>query len=220
MYCTAGEPHGCTRRQQRSASISPEASPPADALIDRRGPPARGLRRLAASDSSQRPGSRRTADGAHRKLRRAAASPAASARRALRAQRAARSRQAGRRPQSRHAAKLVGASRQLRRAEAELGGEIGAVIGPPGSGPGGKPSAASTPARPGRRARCRSRCRLAAGRRRPIRVSAQLRPKRCAAPLTLSDNEAAAALFADLERTHGGIGGASAAVGEVLREAG
>lgn len=38
--------------------------------------------------------------------------------------------------------------------------------------------------------------------------------------LTLSDNEAAAALFGDLERSHGGIAGASAAVGEVLREAG
>jgi hypothetical protein len=37
--------------------------------------------------------------------------------------------------------------------------------------------------------------------------------------LTLSDNEAAAALFADLERTHEGIAGASAAVGEILREA-
>jgi hypothetical protein len=38
--------------------------------------------------------------------------------------------------------------------------------------------------------------------------------------LTLSDNEAAAALFADLERKHGGLAGASVAVGEVLREAG
>lgn len=38
--------------------------------------------------------------------------------------------------------------------------------------------------------------------------------------LTLSDNEAAAALFADLEREHGGLAGASAAVGEILREAG
>jgi hypothetical protein len=38
--------------------------------------------------------------------------------------------------------------------------------------------------------------------------------------LTLSDNEAAAALFAYLEREHGGLADASAAVGEVLREAG
>lgn len=38
--------------------------------------------------------------------------------------------------------------------------------------------------------------------------------------LTLSDNEAAAALFGGLERAHGGLAGASAAVTEVLREAG
>lgn len=38
--------------------------------------------------------------------------------------------------------------------------------------------------------------------------------------LTLSDNEAAAALFADLEQSHGGVIGASAAVEEVLAEAG
>lgn len=38
--------------------------------------------------------------------------------------------------------------------------------------------------------------------------------------LTLSDNEAALALFADLERTYGGPDGAAAAVDEVLREAG
>jgi hypothetical protein len=38
--------------------------------------------------------------------------------------------------------------------------------------------------------------------------------------LTLSDNDAAAALFADLERKHGGLAEASVAVGEVLREAG
>ena len=38
--------------------------------------------------------------------------------------------------------------------------------------------------------------------------------------ITLSDNAAAAALFAELEATHGGLDGASAAVTEVLREAG
>ncbi|MBN8866416.1 MAG: hypothetical protein J0H98_02580 [Solirubrobacterales bacterium] len=38
--------------------------------------------------------------------------------------------------------------------------------------------------------------------------------------ITLSDNDAAAALFADLEAEHGGLGGASEAVGEVLRQAG
>ncbi len=38
--------------------------------------------------------------------------------------------------------------------------------------------------------------------------------------ITLSDNDAAAALFGDLEREHGGLAPASEAVGEVLRRAG
>lgn len=38
--------------------------------------------------------------------------------------------------------------------------------------------------------------------------------------ITISDNDAAAALFADLEKNHGGLEGASAAVGEMLGEAG
>lgn len=38
--------------------------------------------------------------------------------------------------------------------------------------------------------------------------------------ITLSDNDAAAELFADLERWHGGLNGASEAVGEMLRQAG
>ncbi|MGK2954725.1 MAG: hypothetical protein ACSLFI_03510 [Solirubrobacterales bacterium] len=40
------------------------------------------------------------------------------------------------------------------------------------------------------------------------------------AAITLSDNDAAAALFSDLEAAHGGLGGASTAVGEMLRQAG
>ncbi len=40
------------------------------------------------------------------------------------------------------------------------------------------------------------------------------------AAITLSDNDAAAALFSDLEAKHGGLQGASTAVGEMLREAG
>lgn len=38
--------------------------------------------------------------------------------------------------------------------------------------------------------------------------------------ITLSDNDAAAALFADLEKKHGGLAPASEAVGEMLRQAG
>ncbi|MBK5231587.1 MAG: hypothetical protein JJE13_01205 [Thermoleophilia bacterium] len=40
------------------------------------------------------------------------------------------------------------------------------------------------------------------------------------AAITLSDNDAAAALFDDLEASHGGLQGASDAVGEMLRQAG
>ena len=40
------------------------------------------------------------------------------------------------------------------------------------------------------------------------------------AAITLSDNDAAAALFSDLKASHGGLGGASTAVGEMLRPAG
>jgi hypothetical protein len=40
------------------------------------------------------------------------------------------------------------------------------------------------------------------------------------AALTLSDNGAAAALFAGLERAHGGVDGAAAAVGAILRQGG
>lgn len=40
------------------------------------------------------------------------------------------------------------------------------------------------------------------------------------AAITLSDNDAAAALFSDLEASHGGLQGASDAVGEMLRQAG
>lgn len=38
--------------------------------------------------------------------------------------------------------------------------------------------------------------------------------------ITLSDNDAAASLFAGLEQSHGGLSGASAAVGEMLQQAG
>lgn len=40
------------------------------------------------------------------------------------------------------------------------------------------------------------------------------------AAITLSDNDATASLFSDLEAAHGSLGGASTAVGEMLRQAG
>ena len=53
----------------------------------------------------------------------------------------------------------------------------------------------------------------------PARLTARQRELSRRA-ITLSDNAAAAELFAGLERSHGGLDGASAAVTEVLREAG
>jgi beta-lactamase class A len=102
--------------------------------------------------------------------------------------------------------------------EDELGGQIGVALGPPGSTPAESfgelesGSAWSTIKVP-------ISLRLLEDVGGPSGLSsAQAEEMRRA--LTLSDNQAAAALFADLERSHGGIGGASAAVGEILREAG
>jgi hypothetical protein len=102
--------------------------------------------------------------------------------------------------------------------EAELDGQIGATIGPPGSsesqsfGPLQSGSAWSTSKVP-------IALRVLQDVGGPSRLSSTQADEMRRA-LTLSDNDAAAALFADLERSHGGISGASAAVGEVLREAG
>jgi len=104
------------------------------------------------------------------------------------------------------------------RLAAGLGGEVGAVIGSPGSG-----EAASFGSLQSGSAWSTSKVPIAlrvlddAGG--PAGLSlAQAEEMRSA--LTLSDNEAAAALFGDLERSHGGLSGASVAVEEVLREGG
>jgi hypothetical protein len=102
--------------------------------------------------------------------------------------------------------------------EAELGGQIGAAIGPPGStssqsfGSVQSGSAWSTSKVP-----IALRVLRDVGGPSGLSMSQADEMRRA---LTLSDNEAAAALFAYLERKHGGVAGASAAVGEVLREAG
>jgi hypothetical protein len=101
---------------------------------------------------------------------------------------------------------------------ASLDGEVGAVIGPPGSS-----EAVSVGSLRSGSAWSTSKVPIA------LRVledaggpgglsSAQAEEMRNA--ITLSDNEAAAALFGSLERSHGGLAGASAAIDEVLREGG
>jgi len=101
--------------------------------------------------------------------------------------------------------------------ESELDAEVGATIGPPG-GPAESFGSLSSGA-----AWSTSKVPIALRLLQDVGgpsglSSAQAEEMRRA--LTLSDNEAAAALFADLERRHGGLAAASAAVGEVLREAG
>lgn len=102
--------------------------------------------------------------------------------------------------------------------EGQLPGEIGATIGSPGGPPafavGGltSGSAWSTIKVPIALAVLRE-----TGGRGSLNASQSLDIR---AALTLSDNDAAAALFEELERRHGGIGGAAAAVEEILRKAG
>jgi hypothetical protein len=104
------------------------------------------------------------------------------------------------------------------RLAAGLGGEVGAVIGPPGSGEAaGFGSLQSGVAWSTSKVPIALRVLADAGGPGGL-SSAQAGEMRSA--LTLSDNKAAATLFSDLERSHGGLGGASAAVEEVLREGG
>jgi len=102
--------------------------------------------------------------------------------------------------------------------EASLPGAVGLAIGPPGTGPAAVAgdlttgSAWSTSKVP-----VALRVLQEAGGPSGL-SSTQADEMRRA--LTLSDNEAALSLFADLEASHGGPAGAAAAVDEVLAEAG
>lgn len=135
----------------------------------------------------------------------------------LRAKRKKAARQAAR-EQARSVEQGPGDTSSFERLAAGLGGEVGAVIGAPGSS-----EAASFGGLQSGSAWSTSKVPIAlrvledAGGPSGL-TSAQA--EEMSSALTLSDNEAAAALFADLERSHGGLGGASAAVGEVLREGG
>jgi hypothetical protein len=101
---------------------------------------------------------------------------------------------------------------------AELGGQVGATIGAPGSnemvsfGNLASGSAWSTSKVP-----ISLRVLQEAGG--PAGLSSA-QAEEMSRAITFSDNEAAAALFSDLESSHGGTAGAAAAVTEVLREAG
>lgn len=135
----------------------------------------------------------------------------------LRAKRGRAARQA-KRDQRRARQASGAAASSFNRVAAGLSGEVGAVIGPPGSSEAAgfgdlqSGSAWSTSKVP-----IALRVLKDAGGPSGL-SSAQAEQIRSA--LTLSDNEAAAALFGDLEGNHGGLGGASAAVSEILREGG
>ena len=100
----------------------------------------------------------------------------------------------------------------------ELGGQVGATIGPPGSGSaltlGNLPSGSAWST-----SKVPISLRVLEDAGGPSGLSSS-QAEAMSRAITLSDNAAAASLFADLEASHGGIEGASAAVGEVLREAG
>jgi hypothetical protein len=101
---------------------------------------------------------------------------------------------------------------------AGLDGEVGAVIGRPGSS-----NAASFGSLQSGAAWSTSKVpialRVLADAGGPSGLSS-VQAEEMRNALTLSDNEAAAALFGGLERTHGGLDGASTAVEEILSEGG
>jgi hypothetical protein len=148
-----------------------------------------------------------------RELRRRRAS-AHRARVAARQEQAARRARAGHQSRSEGGGGMAGFSSL----ESHMDGEVGATIGPPGAAAafsgGGltSGSAWSTIKVP-------ISLRVLRDVGGPSGLSAAQADEMRRA-LTLSDNGAAAALFADLEHVHGGLAGASGAVGEVLREAG
>ena len=124
-------------------------------------------------------------------------------------------------PKPQSAASASGSSASLAgfdELEASLPGQVGLAIGPPGSGP-----AASAGSLTNGSAWSTSKVPVAlrvlqeAGGPSGLSSSQEANIR---AALTASDNTAALALFADLERRYGGAAGAAAAVEEVLAEAG
>lgn|GEM_PF-857837 len=102
--------------------------------------------------------------------------------------------------------------------EASLPGQVGLAIGPPGNGPaasagslttGSAWSTSKVPVALRVLQEAGGPSGLSSGQEANIRAA-----------LTASDNTAALALFADLERRYGGAAGAAAAVDEILAEAG
>lgn len=135
----------------------------------------------------------------------------------LKAKREQKARRAGLDAQSAESAGGVSES-SFRRLASEIGGELGAAIGPPGSGrvrlfgdlrSGPAWSTSKVPIS----------LRLLSDVGGPSGLS-PTQAEQMSNALTLSDNQAASALFAELERRYGGLAGASTAIDAVLREGG
>lgn len=102
--------------------------------------------------------------------------------------------------------------------EQSLPGEVGVAIGPPGAAPAASAGSLTTgSAWSTSKVPVVMRVLQEAGGPSGLSTTQQDEIRRA---LTLSDNEAALALFADLEASHGGPEGAASAVSEVLQEAG
>ncbi|HXQ88338.1 MAG TPA: hypothetical protein VN733_01755 [Solirubrobacterales bacterium] len=102
--------------------------------------------------------------------------------------------------------------------EGSLPGQVGLAIGPPGGGPAASAGGLTTgSAWSTSKVPVALRVLQEAGGPSGLSSSQEANIR---AALTASDNDAALALFADLERSHGGPAGAAAAVDEVLAEAG
>jgi hypothetical protein len=102
--------------------------------------------------------------------------------------------------------------------ERSLPGQVGLAIGPPGSGPAATAGSLTTgSAWSTSKVPVVLRVLQEVGGPAGLSSAQQEEARRA---LTLSDNDAALALFADLEAAYGGAAGAAAAVTEVLAEAG
>lgn len=102
---------------------------------------------------------------------------------------------------------------------AGLPGEAGLVIGAPGSGPPDFSGGSFTSGDAWSTIKVPIAERVLEDFGGPAGISSAQQANITSA-ITLSDNDAAAALFADLEAEHGGLAGASDAVGQMLRQAG
>lgn len=113
----------------------------------------------------------------------------------------------------------VGGDAAVNRMLARLPGRAGLVAGPPGGGAPDLSGGALDTGDAWSTIKVPIAERVLADAGGPNRLDA-VRKDEINRAITLSDNDAAASLFQSLEQTHGGLDGASEAVGQMLRQAG